>query len=139
MALIFKLSADSFQSGRAKARPRGVRLRPQVSSKMMDSDPSLEDVTQEETGVRLRVYPTRIQQQVLKRWIGTQRYLYNCKVEELEYQLWLKKNAKFSNRYRSSRGGLLPVGSIIFASINNSAPLDGADPQLRAPQQLQPL
>jgi hypothetical protein len=40
---------------------------------MMDSDPSLEDVTQEETGVRLRVYPTRIQQQVLKRWIGTQR------------------------------------------------------------------
>jgi hypothetical protein len=49
--------------------------------------------------VRFRIYPDRIQQQVLKRWIGAQRYIYNQKVEELGYQLWLKKNAKFSNRF----------------------------------------
>jgi putative transposase len=50
--------------------------------------------------VRFRVYPSRVQQQVLKRWIGAQRYIYNQKVEELEYQLWLKNNAKFSNRFQ---------------------------------------
>jgi putative transposase len=87
---------------------------------MMDSDPSLEDLTQEETGVRLRVYPTRIQQQVLKRWIGTQRYLYNCKVEELEYQLWLKKNAKFSNRYQAPEADYCPWDQS-FSQYRNSA------------------
>ena len=30
--------------------------------------------------VRFRVYPSRVQQQVLKRWIGAQRYIYNQKV-----------------------------------------------------------
>ena len=50
--------------------------------------------------VRFRVYPSRVQQQVLKRWIGAQRYIYNQKVEELEYQLWLKNNAKFSDRFQ---------------------------------------
>src|SRR5215469_8819610 len=49
---------------------------------------------------RLRIYPDRIQQQVLKRWIGAQRYIYNQKVEELGYQLSLKKYAKFSNRFQ---------------------------------------
>jgi len=49
--------------------------------------------------VRFRIYPNRIQQQVLKRWIGAQRYIYNQKVEELDYQLWLKNYAKFSNRF----------------------------------------
>src|ERR1700756_2729988 len=55
----------------------------------------------EDFGVRFRVYPTRIQQQVLKRWIGTQRYIYNRKVEELEYQLRLKAMGKFSNRFEA--------------------------------------
>jgi putative transposase len=50
--------------------------------------------------VRFRIYPSRVQQQVLKRWIGAQRYIYNRKVEELDYQLWLKNNAKFSNQFQ---------------------------------------
>src|SRR5215469_7515357 len=50
--------------------------------------------------VRFRIYPTRVQQQVLRRWIGAQRYIYNQKVEELGYQLWLKNNAKYSNRFQ---------------------------------------
>ena len=53
----------------------------------------------EDFGVRVRVYPTRLQQQVLKRWIGTQRYIYNRKREELDYQLRLKAISKFSDRF----------------------------------------
>ena len=64
---------------------------PEVSSEL-----ELEDL-----GVRFRVWPTRIQQQVLKRWIVTQRYIYNRKVEELEYQLRLRAISKFSNRFEA--------------------------------------
>src|SRR6266478_5526420 len=32
--------------------------------------------------VRFGVYPTRVQQQVLKRWIGAQRYIYNQRFQE---------------------------------------------------------
>ena len=64
---------------------------PEVSSEL-----ELEDF-----GVRFRVWPTRIQQQVLKRWIVTQRYIYNRKVEELEYQLRLRAISNFSNRFEA--------------------------------------
>ena len=65
-------------------------------------------------GVHFRIYPSRVQQQVLKRWIGAQRYIYNRKVEELDYQLWLRNNAKFSNRFQESEREVLPVGSDLF-------------------------
>ena len=61
----------------------------------------LAQAVEEIDAVRFRIYPDRIQQQVLNRWIGAQRYIYNQKVEELEYQLWLKNNAKFSNRFQA--------------------------------------
>jgi putative transposase len=60
----------------------------------------LAQAVEEIDAVRFRIYPDRIQQQVLKRWIGAQRYIYNQKVEELQYQLWLKNNAKFSDRFQ---------------------------------------
>jgi putative transposase len=60
----------------------------------------LAQAVEEIDAVRFRIYPDRIQQQVLKRWIGAQRYIYNQKVEELEYQLGLKNHAKFSNRFQ---------------------------------------
>ena len=62
---------------------------------------SSSELDREDFGVRFRVYPTRLQQQVLKRWIGTQRYIYNRKVEELDYQLRLKAISKFSNRFEA--------------------------------------
>ena len=88
---------------------------------MNNSDLRIDDLAQEATGVRLRVYPTRIQQQVLKRWIGTQRYLYNCKVEELEYQLRLKAMAKFSNRYQTPEVQYCPWDQS-FSQYAHSAP-----------------
>jgi putative transposase len=75
----------------------------------------------EQDAVRFRVYPTRIQAQALKRWIGTQRYLYNRKVEELEYQLWLKKYAKFSNRYEAPQEDFCAWDQA-FSKYKNGAP-----------------
>src|SRR5271165_5797464 len=92
----------------------------------------------EDFGVRFRVYPTRIQQQVLKRWIGTQRYIYNRKVEELEYQLRLKAMSKFSNRFEAPGGGTCPEGSIV-CQVQTFGSVDDRNPQFRAPQQLQPV
>ena len=71
--------------------------------------------------VRFRVYPTRVQQQVLKRWIGAQRYIYNQKVEELDYQLWLKNNAKFSNRFQEPDETFCPWDQT-FSKYQQSAP-----------------
>jgi putative transposase len=71
--------------------------------------------------VRFRIYPDRIQQQVLKRWIGAQRYIYNQKVEELGYQLWLKKNAKFSNRFMEPDENYCPWDQT-YAQYAESAP-----------------
>jgi putative transposase len=71
--------------------------------------------------VRFRIYPDRIQQQVLKRWIGAQRYIYNQKVEELGYQLWLKKYAKFSNRFQAPDENYCPWDQS-FAKYAESAP-----------------
>ena len=81
----------------------------------------IEDSTEQQTGVRFRVYPTRIQQQVLNRWIGAQRYLYNCKVEELDYQLRLKDIARFSNRYEAPELDYCPWDQS-FSQYANSAP-----------------
>jgi len=58
--------------------------------------------------VRFRIYPDRIQQQVLRRWIGAQRYIYNQKVEELDYQLWLRNHAKFSDRFQEPKENYCP-------------------------------
>jgi Helix-turn-helix domain len=66
---------------------------------LLNSEEFEEELRLEVHGVRFRIYPTRIQEQVLKRWIGSQRYLYNRKVEELDYQLTLKNFGKFSNRF----------------------------------------
>jgi putative transposase len=71
--------------------------------------------------VRFRVYPARVQQQVLKRWIGAQRYIYNQKVEELGYQLWLKNNAKFSNRFQEPDENYCPWDQT-FSKYKESAP-----------------
>ena len=71
--------------------------------------------------VRFRVYPSRVQQQVLNRWIGAQRYIYNQKVEELDYQLWLKNNAKFSNRFHVPNEKCCPWDQA-FAKYALSAP-----------------
>jgi putative transposase len=71
--------------------------------------------------VRFRIYPDRIQQQVLNRWIGAQRYIYNQKVEELEYQLWLKKYAKFSNRFQEPDENCCPWDQT-FSKYALSAP-----------------
>jgi putative transposase len=71
--------------------------------------------------VRFRIYPDRIQQQVLKRWIGAQRYIYNQKVEELSYQLWLKNNAKFSNRFQEPQENTCPWDQA-FSKYTLSAP-----------------
>lgn len=38
-----------------------------------------------QVGNRFRCYPTRAQAQVLLRWIGCQRYIYNAKVREDRY------------------------------------------------------
>ena len=65
-------------------------------------------------GVHFRIYPSRVQQQVLKRWIGAQRYIYNRKVEELDYQLWLRNNAKFFQQVSGMGREVLPVGSDLF-------------------------
>jgi putative transposase len=75
----------------------------------------------EDYGVRFRVYPTRIQQQVLKRWIGTQRYIYNQKVEELDYQLRLKAIGKFSNRFEAPEETYCQWDQS-FSKYQNSAP-----------------
>jgi putative transposase len=72
-------------------------------------------------GVHFRIYPSRVQQQVLKRWIGAQRYIYNRKVEELDYQLWLKNNAKFSNRFQETDEKYCPWDQT-FSKYNESAP-----------------
>jgi hypothetical protein len=72
-------------------------------------------------GVHFCIYPSRVQQQVLKRWIGAQRYIYNRKVEELDYQLWLKNNAKFSNRFQESDEKYCPWDQT-FSKYNESAP-----------------
>jgi putative transposase len=71
--------------------------------------------------VRFRIYPNRIQQQVLNRWIGAQRYIYNQKVEELSYQLWLKNNAKFSNRFQEPQENYCPWDQA-FSKYTLSAP-----------------
>ena len=71
--------------------------------------------------VRFRVYPSRIQQQILKRWIGAQRYIYNQKVEELSYQLWLKKYAKFSNRFQEPQENYF-LWDQAFSKYTESAP-----------------
>ena len=96
-----------------------------------------EHLTEEETGVRFRVYPTRIQQQVLNRWIGAQRYLYNWKVEELDYHSALKTSVSFPTATRR-RARLLPLGPNIF-SIRQLRSLDHGDPKLRPPQRLRPI
>ena len=98
---------------------------------------SSSDLDLEDFGVRFRVYPTRIQQQVLKRWIGTQRYIYNRKVEELEYQLRLKAIANSPTGSRLRRRNM-PVGSSI-CQVQTFGSVDDPNPQLRAPQQLQPI
>jgi putative transposase len=71
--------------------------------------------------VRFRIYPSRVQQQVLKRWIGAQRYIYNQKVEELDYQIWLKNNAKFSNRFQEPDENHCPWDQA-YAKYKESAP-----------------
>jgi putative transposase len=71
--------------------------------------------------VRFRIYPSRVQQQVLKRWIGAQRYIYNQKVEELNYQLWLKNNARFSNRFQEPIENYCPWDQA-FSKYTVSAP-----------------
>jgi putative transposase len=71
--------------------------------------------------VRFHIYPSRIQQQVLNRWIGAQRYIYNQKVEELSYQLWLKNNAKFSNRFQEPQENCCPWDQT-FSKYTESAP-----------------
>jgi putative transposase len=71
--------------------------------------------------VRFRLYPSRAQEQVLKRWIGAQRYNYNQKVEELDYQLWLKNNAKFSNRFQEPEEKFCPWDQT-FSKYKQSAP-----------------
>jgi putative transposase len=76
---------------------------------------------EEINAVRFRVYPTRVQQQVLKHWIGAQRYIYNQKVEELDYQLWLKNNAKFSNRVQEPDEIFCPWDQT-FSKYKESAP-----------------
>jgi len=38
-----------------------------------------------QTGYRFRCYPTPAQEQVLRRWIGCQRVIYNAKVAEDRY------------------------------------------------------
>ena len=72
-------------------------------------------------GVRFRIHPDRIQQQVLKRWIGAQRYIFNRKVEELDYHLWLKNNAKFSNRFHEPVEKYCPWDQT-YAQYKESAP-----------------
>ena len=81
----------------------------------------LAQAVEEIDAVRFRIYPDRIQQQVLKRWIGAQRYIYNQKVEELEYQLWLKNNAKFSNRFQEPDENCCPWDQT-FSKYALSAP-----------------
>jgi hypothetical protein len=78
-----------------------VEYRPSAQGEghLLKSEVGEADLRVETHGVRFRVYPSLIQEQVLKRWIGTQRYICNRKVEELDYQLTLKKLAKFSNRF----------------------------------------
>jgi len=81
----------------------------------------LAQAVEEIDAVRFRIYPDRIQQQVLNRWIGAQRYIYNQKVEELEYQLWLKNNAKFSNRFQEPDENCCPWDQT-FSKYALSAP-----------------
>jgi hypothetical protein len=81
----------------------------------------LAQAVEEIDAVRFRIYPSRIQQQVLNRWIGAQRYIYNRKVEELSYQLWLKNNAKFSNRFQEPQENCCPWDQT-FSKYALSAP-----------------
>src|SRR5262249_14973812 len=81
----------------------------------------LVQTVEEIDAVRFRIYPDRIQQQVLKRWIGAQRYIYNQKVEELDYQLWLKNNAKFSDRFQEPDENYCPWDQA-FSKYTESAP-----------------
>ncbi len=37
------------------------------------------------TGYRFRLYPSKAQEQLLLRWIGCQRLIYNAKVSEDRY------------------------------------------------------
>ena len=88
---------------------------------LLNSEEFEEELRLEVHRVRFRIYPTRIQEQVLKRWIGSQRYLYNRKVEELDYQLTLKNFGKFSNRFEEPEETYCEWDQS-FSKYRNSAP-----------------
>jgi hypothetical protein len=50
-----------------------------------------------------------------------ERYIYNKKVEELDYQLWLKNNAKFSSRFQEPQENYCPRDQA-FSKYSESAP-----------------
>jgi putative transposase len=104
------------QNGHAEVGISGL-----LDGNMLQLECSDLDLQLETHGVRFRVYPTRIEQQVLKRWIGTQRYIYNQKVEELDYQLWLKKYGKYSNQFEEPDKTYCEWDQS-FSKYQNSAP-----------------
>ena len=55
------------------------------------------------TGYRFRLYPTPHQEQVLLRWIGCQRLIYNAKVQEDRYY------RAFQRRFVATAGMRVPV------------------------------
>ncbi|SMC02056.1 Transposase [Sulfobacillus thermosulfidooxidans DSM 9293] len=55
------------------------------------------------TGYRFRLYPTKAQQQILLRWIGCQRLIYNAKVQEDRYY------RAFQRRFVGTAGMTIPV------------------------------
>lgn len=56
-----------------------------------------------QTGFRFRCYPTRTQAQVLRRWIGCQRHIYNAKVQEDRYF------RRFQRRFVGCAGMRAPI------------------------------
>jgi len=51
-------------------------------------------------GNRFRCYPTPVQEQILLRWIGCQRYIYNAKVREDQYfRRFARKSLQHAGQY----------------------------------------
>ena len=48
-------------------------------------------------GRRFRIYPNQEQARMLSQWIGCQRVIQGAKIDEVDYQQWLRRHAVFNN------------------------------------------
>ena len=63
-----------------------------------------------QTGFRFRCYPTPAQAQILLRWIGCQRFIYNAKVtEDWYYRTFAKKALGLPEPYPPRGPAVQPV------------------------------